>query len=250
MAPGTAGQLRSRRLGSAVRAWAGRGKDPTERGALELADGILWLDSTQGSANVYLADDVLVDVGARRGAPMLLRQVEGRRVGSVVLTHAHPPAAGAAHAVCSRLGTRLCCGAGDADAVERGDVSETQPRHWVNSLQRRLRCGPGHRVDTRLEDGDEIGDFRVVATPGHSAGHIALWRERDRVLVVGDAVTNENVFTRVPGLHLPPPIFTLDKERSRESARRLAGLRPSLVCFGHGRPLYDAGAFDAFVSSV
>jgi hydroxyacylglutathione hydrolase len=247
---GIAGGLSPRRVAAGARAWAGRGKDPSERGIVELADRLFWLDSSQGSANVYLAGDVLIDVGTRGGASIVLRQLEGRAVKAVVLTHAHPPAAGAAHHVCSALDAPLWCGAADADAVERGDLSETQPRNWVNTLQRRLRCGPGHRVDRRLEDGDEVEEFRVIATPGHSPGHVALWRERDRVLVIGDVVTNENVFTRAPGLHLPPPVFTRDEARNRESARSLAGLRPSLVCFGHGRPLFETDGFETFVSSL
>ena len=50
-----------------------------------------------------------------------------------------------------------------------------------------------------------------------------------------------NVLTGVPGLHEPPAIFTPDPARNRDSARRLAALKPSLACFGHGAPLRNAG---------
>ena len=49
----------------------------------------------------------------------------------------------------------------------------------------RVFTGPGHPVDRALRDGDMVGDFRVIDAPGHSAGHVVLWREADRVLIVG-----------------------------------------------------------------
>ena len=63
--------------------------------------------------------------------------------------------------------------------------------------------------------------------PGHSAGHIAFWRESDRALICGDVFTNVDTITGVPGLHEPKSFFTPDPARNRESMRRLAALGPS-----------------------
>ena len=43
--------------------------------------------------------------------------------------------------------------------------------------------GPGHPVDRKLNEGDEVAGFKVIDVPGHSAGHVAFWRESDGVLV-------------------------------------------------------------------
>jgi len=86
--------------------------------------------------------------------------------------------------------------------------------------------------------------------PGHSAGHVAFWRESDRVLVIGDVLTNMNTMTLVPGLHEPRWFFTPDPVRNRASARRLGALDPSLVLFGHGPPLRDARKFVDFVARL
>ncbi|MBV9213378.1 MAG: MBL fold metallo-hydrolase, partial [Actinobacteria bacterium] len=43
---------------------------------------------------------------------------------------------------------------------------------------------------------------------------------------------------------------TPDPARNRESARRLAGLEPELVCFGHGPPLRDRRALAEFVGAL
>ena len=90
----------------------------------------------------------------------------------------------------------------------------------------------------------------VLEVPGHSAGHVAYWRESDRVLVLGDVLNNMNVLTGLPGLHEPKVIFTIDPAQNRDSARRIAALDPALVCFGHGPPLRDPRKLTEFVAGL
>ena len=90
----------------------------------------------------------------------------------------------------------------------------------------------------------------MLETPGHSDGHVAFWRESDRTLVLGDVLFNMNVLTTVPGLHEPPRILTRDPRRNRDSARRLAALEPELALFGHGPPLRDPAALQAFTDAL
>ena len=125
-----------------------------------------------------------------------------------------------------------------------------QPPGLVNRLQQRFWTGPPHPVARALVEGDEVAGFTVLETPGHSRGHVAYWRESDRVLVLGDVLNNINLATGVPGLHEPPAKFTADPARNRRSARRLAELRPRLSCFGHGAPLRDPGRLADFVARM
>jgi glyoxylase-like metal-dependent hydrolase (beta-lactamase superfamily II) len=82
--------------------------------------------------------------------------------------------------------------------------------------------------------------WRWVHTPGHTPGHISLWREKDRLLIAGDAfitTRQESAFAiamQTPELHGPPMYYTQDWEAARESVRRLAALRPETVVTGHG----------------
>jgi hydroxyacylglutathione hydrolase len=214
-----------------------------------LADGLYQLDGFPPHAiNVYLLGDVIVDAATRHSARRILRQVRGHRVRAHALTHAHPDHQGASKEICDRLGVPLWCGRADAPAMEAG-VFE-QPRHPMNRLIEWAWAGPAHPVEGRLEEGDEIGGFAVLHVPGHSPGHVAYWRESDRALVLGDVLTNMHVATGIRGLREPKRIFTPDPVRNRESARRLAGLEPALVCFGHGPPLRDTRRFTDFVGSL
>jgi hydroxyacylglutathione hydrolase len=201
--------------------------------------------------NVYLVGDVLIDAATRQGEKRIMRQIAGRRVTAHALTHAHPDHQGASHAICERLEIPLWCGAGDVPAMETpGAIKNSRAPGWLNRLQERYWTGPPHPVARALKEGDDVAGFTVLETPGHSRGHVAYWRESDRVLILGDVLNNVNVRTGVPGLNEPPRIFTPDPARNRESARRLAELSPALTCFGHGAPLRDSQRLARFVSQL
>ena len=96
--------------------------------------------------------------------------------------------------------------------------------------------------------------WRWVHTPGHTAGHVALFREANRALVVGDAFCTtkaESFFsallTERPELHGPPAYFTSDWDAARDSVRRLASLEPAFMAPGHGQPMAGDDATRALV---
>jgi glyoxylase-like metal-dependent hydrolase (beta-lactamase superfamily II) len=217
----------------------------------ELADGVFQLRGFPPDAiNVYLADDWLIDAATRQGTRRVLRQLKGRRVVGHALTHAHADHQGASHAVCTELGIPFWVGEGDVEAAEGGPeaVSRRQRPGPLNRLQKRFWTGPGHPVDRALKEGDIVGRFTVLESPGHAAGHVSFWREQDRVLILGDVVNTMNLLTTRKGLQEPPAVFTPDPARNRESIRRLAKLEPALFCAGHGPPVTDAQAFQDFAA--
>jgi glyoxylase-like metal-dependent hydrolase (beta-lactamase superfamily II) len=218
----------------------------------QLAEDVHQLSGFPPNAiNVYLVGDVLIDAATRQGEKRIMRQIAGRPVNAHALTHAHPDHQGASHAICERLEIPLWCGQADVPAMETpGGVKNSQAPGWLNRLQERYWTGPPHPVARALKEGDEVAGFEVLEVPGHSAGHVAYWRESDRVLILGDVLNNMHVLTGVPGLHEPPTIFTPDPVRNRASARRLAALKPSLVCFGHGAPLRNPGKLTEFVAGL
>jgi hydroxyacylglutathione hydrolase len=219
----------------------------------QLAPGVQMLAGFPPNAiNCYLVEDVLVDAGARHQARSILRQLRGHQLAAHALTHAHGDHQGSSHAVCEAFGIPLWCGTADVEATESGRVYDAMPDQrspWVR-IYRRIFPGPGHPVARELKEGDEVAGFRVLETPGHSAGHVSFWRESDRTLICGDVFTNMDVVTTIPGLHEPKPYFTPDPVVNRASMRRLAALEPALVCFGHGPPLRDPAKLSAFVAGL
>lgn len=217
----------------------------------QLAEDVHMLKGLPPNAiNVYLVGEVLIDAATRQAEKRIFKQLAGRRISAHALTHVHPDHQGCSHVVCERLGVPLSCGQEDVPAMESGPVVGSKVPALLRRFQDRYWCGPPHPVDRALHEGDEVAGFTVLETPGHTRGHVAFWRESDRVLILGDVLNGMNVMTGVPGLKEPPDVFTADPARNRVSARRLAELRPALTCFGHGAPLRDPGKLAEFVARM
>jgi hydroxyacylglutathione hydrolase len=199
--------------------------------------------------NAYLLGDVVVDAGAKVNAKRLLKALHGHAVGAHALTHGHPDHAGASRRLAEAYDVPVWVGERDRNAVETG--RPPSPETWAAPGVARLGGFEAVGVARSLREGDDLGHgFTVLETPGHSDGHVAFWRERDRTLVVGDVLFNLHVLTTLSGLHEPPRILTRDPQRNRESARRLAALEPELALFGHGPPLRDPAGLTAFVAGL
>ncbi|WP_271898683.1 MBL fold metallo-hydrolase [Candidatus Phyllobacterium onerii] len=87
----------------------------------------------------------------------------------------------------------------------------------------------------------DLKDWKWIHTPGHTPGHISLWRECDKTLLAGDAfITTRqesayHAIVQTPELHGPPRYFTQDWNAAHDSVRKLAGLEPDLALTGHGK---------------
>ena len=205
----------------------------------QLAEDVYKLDGFPPNViNVYVAGDVLIDAATRQAEKRIFKQIAGRTIAAHALTHVHSDHQGCSHVVCERLDIPLWCGQDDVPAMEvAGSVVGPKVSATMKRIQERWWVGPPHPVSRALREGDEVAGFTVLDSPGHTRGHVSFWRESDRVLILGDVLNNMNLMTGIPGLNEPPAPFTTDPVRNRASIRRLAALRPALVCFGHGAPL-------------
>ena len=97
-------------------------------------------------------------------------------------------------------------------AERPGTIGDIQPAHPYTRFGMRYLLGPGRNVDRVLHEGDEVAGFTVLEVRGHSPGHLAFWRERDGVLIVGDVINNMNILTGLPG---PPRAATVRRRRPR-----------------------------------
>ncbi|MBT1707946.1 MBL fold metallo-hydrolase [Fulvivirgaceae bacterium PWU5] len=79
-----------------------------------------------------------------------------------------------------------------------------------------------------------------IHTPGHSPGHVSLFRESDRTLLSGDAVVTVRqdslykVLFQKTEVNGPPRYLTTNWPAARDAVIRLAALHPELVVAGHG----------------
>ena len=100
------------------------------------------------------------------------------------------------------------------------------------------------------EDGSipELSDWRWIHTPGHTPGHISIFREKDGVLIAGDAIVTtkqESVYgvaSQVEIMSGPPRYFTPDWGSAARSVKELADLEANVIATGHGHSLYGESA--------
>jgi glyoxylase-like metal-dependent hydrolase (beta-lactamase superfamily II) len=91
-----------------------------------------------------------------------------------------------------------------------------------------------------------LPEWQWLLTPGHTAGHASFFRERDRVIVAGDAVVTTkqesmmNVLLQRKTVWRPPAYYTPDWNCARRSVETIAALDPGVLATGHGRPLKGA----------
>lgn len=206
-----------------------------------------------GWSNAYVlgegAEFILVDAGTPRDKIALARALppsSAARCHALWLSHAHPDHAGSMAFVARRWGAAVVAHQEERPFIESGRLYA--PPHAIQRAAFRLGAPlwpvrPCHLIRALI--GGEVlespaGDWLVIHTPGHTEGHLSFWRERDGVLLSGDALLNVLPWTRRAGLTLPQRLFTQNMEQALQSARGLARLRPRVLLAGHGEPLLDA----------
>lgn len=208
-----------------------------------IADGVIRVPlAPRAALNVYLIDEhILVDTGMPHQRKRLLRLLRDQEIDRIVLTHAHVDHAGTVAGVSAEKGAEVLCGTADLADLAAGVSPPIKLGRAMIPVQRALVRYRGLRASP-LQDGDEVGGgFVAIQTRGHSPGHHSLWRERDGVLIAGDALIG--VSTRLnTGVFRPAAALRPDDESVTRSIVRLAELRPKVIAFGHGPPLIQDAA--------
>ena len=200
---------------------------------------------------------VLVDTGLENSADFILQCVQERfgkdsRPQAIILTHGHFDHVGSVIKLSElwdvpvyihQLELPYVTGKKDyplADpTVDEGMVAKMSPTFPHTSIDL------GFRAVALPNDGSVPGmpGWKWIHTPGHTEGHISLFREKDRVLLVADAFTTTkqesllSVITHSEQISGPPKYLTTDWKAAEESVRHLMDLKPSLAIPSHGEPM-------------
>jgi glyoxylase-like metal-dependent hydrolase (beta-lactamase superfamily II) len=191
-------------------------------------DGLTLVDSTTSSP----ADDVA----------LIVKEV-GKELRRVALTHAHGDHVGGVAGVRLRFpGVEVSIGERDS-RILAGDraLLETEPQTAVKGYFVKVDWKP----DRLLKPGDRVGSLLVIASPGHTPGHLAFLDVRDRSLIAGDAFQTRGGIA-VSGVLKPlfpfPAMATWNTKAALASATSLRGLNPSLLAVGHGNAIREPAA--------
>jgi glyoxylase-like metal-dependent hydrolase (beta-lactamase superfamily II) len=213
-----------------------------------------------GAPNAASGKWVLIDAGVIGTARMISRAAEkrfgaGSRPAAIVLTHGHFDHVGAVEDLADKWGVPVYAHEQELPYLD-GRMSYPPPDPTVGgglmaALSTFFPRGPidlGSRLKTLPADGSVPGmpGWRWIPTPGHTPGHVSLWREADRTIIAGDAfitTRQESAYAAAkqePEMHGPPMYYTPDWESAKASVQRLAALEPELAVTGHGRAMKGA----------
>ncbi len=222
----------------------------------QVLSGVTEIMFPRALVNAYLvtADELtLVDTGTPGAANKVIAAIRaaGRRpeeLARIFLTHRHGDHAGNAAELARLTGAEVHVSPVDAPFVREGS-DQPRPRAATplgHAMVPYVKVALPWRVapvtvQETLTDGGRIGPFRVVATPGHTAGHVSLLWEDRGILFTADAAAHITAVGPHPAAD--------DPALARQSFRRLAELAFGAACFGHGRPLTD-GASSRFQSAA
>jgi glyoxylase-like metal-dependent hydrolase (beta-lactamase superfamily II) len=200
-----------------------------------------------GFVNAFLVEEedglTLVDTAIPGSTKAIQAAAEklGRPIVRIALTHAHGDHIGSLDALAGALpGVEVSISERDARLLAKNKT--TIPGEPPEAKMRGSFPGAETPPTRTLSPGDRVGSLEVVASPGHTPGHVSFLDTRDRTLIAGDAFsTLAGVATTAKANPLfPLPAFaTWHKPTALESARALRALDPARLAVGHG-PTVDA----------
>jgi glyoxylase-like metal-dependent hydrolase (beta-lactamase superfamily II) len=188
----------------------------------------------------------IIDTGFPRSEKKILVYIAGlgrsaRDVKRILLTHSDLDHVGALSALYKATGARTFASRIEAEAIAAGKSSRPiKPRGFpLRRLLRAIIKPAPFQVDEILSDGQVLpvqGGLRVVATTGHSPGHLSFFAPAAGILFCGDSmVSDEN------GLHGSKPQYTWDATLAGQAVHKQAALGARIVCPSHGPVVREPG---------
>ncbi|MBS8266805.1 MBL fold metallo-hydrolase [Mesobacillus boroniphilus] len=199
--------------------------------------------------NCYFIEEedglTLIDAALPYSAKPILQEAEkiGKQIKRIVLTHAHGDHVGALDELKDKLNVPVYISARDSLLLSGNtSLDSAEPQTPIRGgVPKKIKTRP----DVLIKAGDQIGSLLVISTPGHTPGSMSFLDQRTDMLIAGDAFQTRGG-TAVSGVTIPwfpfPAMATWNKETALQSARKIHGLKPSLLAVGHGELLRDPAA--------
>lgn len=200
---------------------------------------------------------VLVDTGLENSFEYIVTESEERfgkstRPESIVLTHGHFDHTGSVLTLAERWNVPVYAHALEMPYITgKKDYPRGNPDTDEGLVAKMSAYFPHRSIDLGFRavelpsDGSIPGmaGWTWIHTRGHTEGHISLFRERDRTLIAGDALTTTkqesflSVLTQKEQIKGPPAYLTPDWAAAKESIEFIRTLNPELMLPSHGKPM-------------
>jgi glyoxylase-like metal-dependent hydrolase (beta-lactamase superfamily II) len=211
-----------------------------------------------GFVNAYLVSEddglTLIDTTLPRSAKPILVEAEKLRapIRRIALTHAHGDHVGSLDELHGALPeAEVIISARDARLLAKDmSLDPDEPKSKLSGSYPGAETKPTRTVTA----GEQVGSLEVIASPGHTPGHVAFLDRRDGTLYCGDAYTTIGGVATTTGRNWRFPLAimgTWDGATEAESARALRALDPARLAPGHGKVVESpASQMDAAIAKL
>lgn len=212
---------------------------------MEVSPGIHELRGRVVNCYLVLDDDgiMLIDTGLPGNSSKIIKYVEKQLkhspqdIKTIVITHQHMDHMGSLSKMKDITGAKVAIHPADADYI-RGKTNHAGPAFsniMVKLIQLIYRTKPVE-PDILLENGDQIGEYQVIHTPGHTPGSICLYNPENKTIFVGDNLRYKDGKLQSPGERLLP-----EPEKYEESMKKLLNYDIEVIFTGHTAPVTSNG---------
>lgn len=212
-------------------------------------------------------DYILVDAGMPRSANKILHEAENRfgpdhNLKAIILTHGHFDHVGSIVDILEKYPVPVYAHPLEFSYL-KGITDYPQPDSSVEGgmVAKISKAFPAEAIDISAHlkelpaDGSVPGmpGWQWIHTPGHSEGHVSLFRKVGKLLIAGDAFVTVKqdslykVLTQKKEVCGPPVYLTTDWRAAWESVVKLTDLQPSIAVTGHGKPIYGSALAEGLV---
>jgi len=204
--------------------------------------------------NAYLIEEpkglTLIDTGIPGSYKKIIEYIVslGRKVTdikTILVTHSDPDHIGSLAKLKELSCAKVCSSATEAEGLRQGRSTRRSKPQGFKMIIRKilmaviLRIKPV-KVDKVLKDKDALPIFKglvAIDTNGHTPGHMSYFLKVPKVLFCGDSMNG------IEGkLTSSRPMYTADAKAADKAFKKQLGLKPRIICCGHGEVIRNRKA--------
>lgn len=209
---------------------------------MEILSDVHWIEGVTANTYLILGDQTtLIDTGTPGKQENILNYLQNVLKGkledikTIVLTHHHMDHTGSLYELKKITNAEVAAYKDDVDIIS-GEKPSSDPIYmrFVSRLMATFTSYKFIKPDIGLQENDMVDNYRVIHTPGHTPGSIALYNSDNGVIFVGDTLTYDG--NKVGG---PPSFLINDREALKKSVKKISDFNPRIMLSGHGKPLIE-----------
>jgi hydroxyacylglutathione hydrolase len=209
---------------------------------MEILSDVHWIEGVTANTYLVLGDKTtLIDTGTPGKQDDILNYLQNVLKGkpedikTIVLTHHHVDHTGSLYELKKITNADIAAYISDLDIIS-GEKSSSDPIYmrFATRMMATFTSYKFIKPDIGLQENDMVGDYRVIHTPGHTPGSLALYNRDNGVIFVGDTLSYDG--EKVSG---PPSFLINDRGALKESVKKISDLDPGIMLSGHGKPLIE-----------